>query len=94
MDRVKWFRDRADRDRFREEVEILEAEFQRTVISFGRMSEVWSQMATDATGPGSVAYAHRKAAIIRGKPLSSVALRCQHSWGCWIVKVLVIQPIQ
>lgn len=66
MDRVKWFRDRADRDRFREEVEILEAEFQRTVISFGRMSEVWSQMATDATGPGSAAYAHRKAAMYKG----------------------------
>ena len=66
MDQVKWFRDRADRDRFCEEVEILEAEFQRTVISFGRMSEVWLQMATDATGPSSAAYAHRKAAMYQG----------------------------
>ena len=66
MDQVKWFCDRADQDRFHEEVEILEAEFQRTVIYFGRMSEVWLQMATDAMGPSSAAYAHRKAAMYKG----------------------------
>ena len=63
---MKWFHDRADRDQFCEEVEILEAEFQRPVISFGWMSEVWSQMATDDMGLGSAAYGYRKAAMYKG----------------------------
>jgi hypothetical protein len=66
VDRVKWFRDRADRDRFREEVEILEAEFERTMVSFNRMSDVWTELASRATGPGSAAYAQRKAVMYRG----------------------------
>ena len=66
MDHVKWFWDRADCDRFREEVEILEAEFERTITSFSRMSDVWSQLTNSVTGPGSAAYAHRKAVMYHG----------------------------
>ena len=65
VDQVKWFCDHADQDQFCEEVEILEADFKRTIISFGRMSEVWSQLATNMTGPGSAAYAHWKAAMYK-----------------------------
>jgi hypothetical protein len=63
VDRVKWFRDRADRDHFCEEVEILKAEFEQTMVSFNRMSDVWTELASRATGPGSVAYAQRKAVM-------------------------------
>ena len=66
VDRVKWFRDRADRERFREEVEILEAEFERTITSFNRMSDIWTQLASGVTGPGSAAYAQRKAVMYQG----------------------------
>jgi hypothetical protein len=63
VDRVKWFRDRVDRDRFREEAQILDAEFKWTIISFSRMSEVWTELAIKAASPGSAAYAHRKATM-------------------------------
>jgi len=63
VDRVKWFRERADRNRFREEVDILEAEFERTTLSHMRMTKVWTQLADryTPTHPGSAAYAHKKA---------------------------------
>jgi hypothetical protein len=66
VDRVKWFRDRADRDRFREEVQILQAEFERTVVSHKRMAEVWTQLADTVSCPGAVAYAHKKAEMYDG----------------------------
>jgi hypothetical protein len=62
VDRVKWFRERANRDRWREETEILEAEFERTFMSHSRMSAVWHELATRcADQHGAVAYAIRKA---------------------------------
>ncbi|KAH6903700.1 hypothetical protein BKA70DRAFT_1513986 [Coprinopsis sp. MPI-PUGE-AT-0042] len=45
MDRVKWFRDRAIRDRGREEKEILEAEMRRVVISHTRYRDSWKSLA-------------------------------------------------
>jgi hypothetical protein len=59
---VKWFRERAERDRFQEEVQILEAEFERTITSHGRMAEVWSELASrcSESKPGAAAYAHKK----------------------------------
>lgn len=66
MDKVKWFRERADRDRFREEVDILEAEFERTIISHSRMAEVWSELATKCSLPGATAYAYKKAEMYQG----------------------------
>ena len=66
MDRVKWFRDRADRNRFREEVQILQAEFERTIVSHKRMAEVWTQLADTVSCPGAAAYAHKKAEMYDG----------------------------
>jgi hypothetical protein len=64
VDRVRWFRARANRDRWREEVEILEEEFRSTYRSFTRMSEVWEQLATrcetSLEGRGRRAYAYRQ----------------------------------
>lgn len=64
MDRVKWFRERANRDRYREEVEILEADFERTIFSHFRMAEVWTAMAENCIKePGAAAYARKKAVM-------------------------------
>jgi len=63
VDRVKWFRDRAARDRAREEMEILKAEFDRTKRSFTRMSDVWTMLAKDANFNSSAAYAHKQASL-------------------------------
>jgi len=66
VDRVKWFRDRAARDRAREEKEILEAEFNRTIKSFTKMSNVWTALATKnvtTTSHSNAAYAHKQAAL-------------------------------
>lgn len=65
VDRVKWFRDRSARDRAREEKEILEEEFKRTIRHFQYMQTTWSVLATkkmDAP-PGYVAYAYKQAAM-------------------------------
>ena len=45
MDRVKYFRDRAARDRAKEEKEILEAEMDRIVSAFSSMKTAWNTMA-------------------------------------------------
>ncbi|KAG6847801.1 hypothetical protein H0H93_005915 [Arthromyces matolae] len=62
MDRVKWFRDRAARDRSREEKELLKEEFRRTVLSFKRMAEVWDSISS-CQSPGSSAYAAKRSAM-------------------------------
>ncbi len=41
VERVRWFRMQAARDRFREELEIINEEFRRTLLSFTRMKEIW-----------------------------------------------------
>lgn len=63
MNRVKWFRDRAERDHLRDEVDICHAEFDRTVISHERMSDVWRQLGSTESCPGAVAYARKKAGM-------------------------------
>ena len=45
MDRVKWIRAHAARDCAKEEVEILQQEFLRTIRSFQKMSTVWREIA-------------------------------------------------
>ena len=44
MDRVKWFRDCAACQRSREEKEILEEEFRRTISSFDRWEKIWNEL--------------------------------------------------
>ncbi|KAF7337388.1 hypothetical protein MSAN_02264900 [Mycena sanguinolenta] len=47
MDRVQWFRERALLERAIEEVEILDAEFERAIIWFGKTSEIWTKLALE-----------------------------------------------
>ena len=61
MDRVKWFREWANRDRHREEMETVAVDFECTIILHTRMAEVWTKMANRcAEDPGGVAYARKK----------------------------------
>ncbi|KAJ7213692.1 hypothetical protein C8J57DRAFT_1602006 [Mycena rebaudengoi] len=61
LDRVKWFRDRATRDRAVEQKEIVEEEFSRTAASFTKYATTWRAIEV-ASGPrsGRAAYAHLK----------------------------------
>ncbi|KAJ3520759.1 hypothetical protein NMY22_g12606 [Coprinellus aureogranulatus] len=66
MDRVKWFRDRAARDRAREEKEILEEEMKRIVRSFKNYTTIWTSLASEdrpgiTSTPGKASYALRQA---------------------------------
>ena len=63
MDRVKWFRDRAARDRAREEKEILECEFDRAQHSFSKMAEAWKKLAKKVSPGGYRSYAYRQASM-------------------------------
>ncbi|KAL0568932.1 hypothetical protein V5O48_013043 [Marasmius crinis-equi] len=64
-DRVQWFRAWAERDRWRESTEKLEADFRNCIRSFARMYEVWEDASqdTEATSRtfGHRAYAQRQA---------------------------------
>jgi hypothetical protein len=65
VERVKWFRDRANRDRFKEEKEILEAEFRRTIENRARLADAWSELATRHASerPGAAAYASQQSSM-------------------------------
>ena len=64
MDRVKWFRDQAARDRAQEEKEILHAEFQCMIQSFDKMSDIWTKLAAEnASKHSNAAYACKQAAL-------------------------------
>ena len=61
VDHVKWFRERANRDRHHEEMETVEVDFERTIILHTRMAEVWTKMANRCTeDPRGAAYARKK----------------------------------
>ncbi|TDL13796.1 hypothetical protein BD410DRAFT_846611 [Rickenella mellea] len=65
-ERVRWFREKADRDRWQEEVDILEEEFRRTIRSFQKMSATWDKLADQNSEKGGyVAYARRQAAMFK-----------------------------
>ncbi|KAJ7710936.1 hypothetical protein B0H17DRAFT_1324352 [Mycena rosella] len=63
MDQVKWFRDRALRDRAVEEKETLEEEFKRAILWFAKTELIWVKMGDDAEEAGSKAYAYKQAAM-------------------------------
>ncbi|KAJ6550381.1 hypothetical protein DFH09DRAFT_894164, partial [Mycena vulgaris] len=84
--RVKWFRDRALRDRAIEEVETLTAEFDRTIKSFRKNSEIWQAIAESTAAEdqasaamdsdaGWRAYAYKQAAM-HGR----FAAQCEEAW--------------
>ncbi|KAJ7595288.1 hypothetical protein C8J56DRAFT_1115038 [Mycena floridula] len=79
MLRVKWFRDRADRDRFREEVDTLVIEKHRTETSHSKMATNWMTLATNPDrplrNPGHIAYAFKQANLHH-----RLLKRCQDEW--------------
>lgn len=72
---MRWFRERALRDRAIEEVETVEAEFGRVIEWFRKNSEIWERMAEGASG-GAKAYAHKQAEMYRG-----LGEECVREWA-------------
>lgn len=64
MDRVKYFRDRSSRNRAREERQILEEEFKRTIRYYGLHQSAWISQAKKQRNHGSQAYAFKQAALL------------------------------
>lgn len=65
--KVRWFRARANRDRFREEVDILHAELERTKATFARMKTVWEGLSARIKAGGEGAAAHSQSRVQLGK---------------------------
>jgi hypothetical protein len=64
VNRAKWFRDRAARDRAREEKEIIEEEIRREIKTFSQYASIWTQLADGSDDcPGKAAYAFKQAAM-------------------------------
>lgn len=63
-ERVKFFRDEADMERWREQVEIKHAEFARVIRAFRKYREIWTALAISTSSPslGHAAYAYKVAA--------------------------------
>lgn len=63
-ERVKFFRDEAEMERWREQVEIKHAEFARIIRAFQKSNEIWIAIANSKTSsptPGHTAYARKVA---------------------------------
>ena len=65
VDRVRWFRARADMKRWKEEVTILREEFKRTYRTFMFLSNTWSKsgMGFPESRPGYRIYAQERASV-------------------------------
>ena len=62
VDRIQWFRARADMWRVQEEVNKLHAEFKRAILGFKNMALSWEVVAGKTVlSEGARAYARRKA---------------------------------
>ncbi|KAJ7715352.1 hypothetical protein B0H16DRAFT_1339967 [Mycena metata] len=72
---MRWFRERALRDRAIEEVETVEAEFGRVIAWFRKNSEIWERMAEGASG-GAKAYTHKQAERYR-----ELGEECVREWA-------------
>jgi hypothetical protein len=76
VDQVKWFCERANRDRWQEETKILEAEFEQTTVLHTHMVNVWNQLADHCIqSPGVAAYARQKVAMY-----TQLAAECAHMY--------------
>ncbi|KAJ7889990.1 hypothetical protein B0H13DRAFT_1887753 [Mycena leptocephala] len=64
-DRIQWFRAEAEMERWREQVEIILADWRTSIRSFVRSAEVWMELAStqDTADIGHIAYAKRQAHI-------------------------------
>lgn len=76
VDGVKWFQDRAGRNRAREEKEILEEEFRRAITSFEKMSASWKQLGERSSKRrGASGYARKKVDMH-----AQLRDECEKSW--------------
>ncbi|KAF8136900.1 hypothetical protein K438DRAFT_2120611 [Mycena galopus ATCC 62051] len=66
-DRVQWFRAEAEMQRWQEQKEQKIVELLRTVRSFLKMQQVWTQLGNEHSSnqPGHAAYARQKAAMFQ-----------------------------
>ncbi|KAH9928328.1 uncharacterized protein B0H18DRAFT_857014, partial [Fomitopsis serialis] len=77
VDRVQWFRARAEMERANEEVNKLHAEFKRTILGFKNMSNAWESVSTKATlSEGARVYARKKADMF-----SKLSLQCASTFA-------------
>ncbi|KAF9486051.1 hypothetical protein BDN70DRAFT_988377 [Pholiota conissans] len=75
MDRVKWFRDRAACQRSLEEKEILVEEFKRTIRSFERLQEAWTELGKrESLRSGKANYSFQQAEMYGRLALDCKAL--------------------
>ncbi|KAJ7453629.1 hypothetical protein B0H11DRAFT_1740870 [Mycena galericulata] len=75
LDRVKWFRDRADRDRAVEQKELVEIEFGRTITSFVKNAAAWKKIQLGSSAAsGHAAYARLKDLMYTQLALDCVAV--------------------
>ncbi|KAH9929425.1 uncharacterized protein B0H18DRAFT_832381, partial [Fomitopsis serialis] len=74
VERVQWFRARAEKARVNEEINKLHAEFKRTTLGFRNMSAAWEAVSLkDGMSPGARAYAKRKTAMFKQMSTNSAA---------------------
>jgi hypothetical protein len=75
--RVQFFRLRAAYDRYKEEQEILEAEFARTSTWFTKTADNWASLANDCAqrSAGWIAFANDRSAMYR-----ALADKCRSEW--------------
>jgi hypothetical protein len=96
---VKWYRDRSARNRAREEREILEEEFKRSIRSFENLSTVWTALAKEAAiQPGKAAYGHKQAAMYRQlaqncQERQKIAISKAEEYDKWYVTVTSSQDL-
>lgn len=72
---MQWYRQWAARDRWREEVDLLEEELKRLVRGFSAMAKAWSQLSEDAVLGGKPG----RAAFAAGKEIS-YKIACFDAW--------------
>jgi hypothetical protein len=61
VDRVKWFRDRANRDRAVEQKELVDVEFARKIKAFEKNTAAWKMIdSSSVPRSGQAAYTHLK----------------------------------
>ncbi|KAK7444303.1 hypothetical protein VKT23_015315 [Stygiomarasmius scandens] len=82
--KVRWFRARAELERWQEEVEILGEEFRRSARGFEKMAAVWSEVARKSASlsPGHEAYANRQADAFT-KRAAKARLMFGQAGGTW-----------
>ncbi|THU88328.1 hypothetical protein K435DRAFT_803600 [Dendrothele bispora CBS 962.96] len=85
--RVKWFRARADMERWQEEVEILCEEFRRAIRACDKMELVWRRLAETSEGKGQGyrgyrAYACHQAEVYRERGREGRA-KFEAAGGTW-----------